>query len=147
MGVAGPDRRCCRLDDRGIPEPRIEISGGEGGRNRVTHAGTKAWLAGTAEQPVILRPQSPSRIHRRRSDVRVDVDAAGQDHQVLRVNDLRRPVTFLDDLAVFDAEVFDHPVESIEGIVDAPPFDPNRLRHRRLPAGAPPTTLPILLLL
>ena len=72
----------------------------------------------------------------------VNVDATREDDQVLGINDLRRLLAFLDDLAVFDAEVFDHSVEPVERIVDAPPFDPDRLCHRRLPAGATSDSLP-----
>jgi len=57
--------------------------------------------------------------------VGVDVDATRQDHQVRGVNDLGRPVALFDDLAVFDADVFDHSVETVERVIDAAPLDPD----------------------
>src|SRR3989337_8893 len=59
MGVPGPDGRRRRLHDCRIPELRIEVSGGEGGGNREPDARSQAWLAGTAQEPVILRSEPP----------------------------------------------------------------------------------------
>ena len=75
---------------------------------------------------VVLRPQLAARVHLAADDVRVDVHAAGHDHEAGGVDGLRGlPVHVLrrDDAAVLHPDVADLAVLAVPRVVDAPAED------------------------
>ena len=71
---------------------------------------------------VILRGHRAGEVERGAGDVRVDIDAAGKDDHAGRV-DRAAALDVGDDPAVGDADVLDHAVDAVGGIVDFPAGD------------------------
>ena len=66
---------------------------------------------------MILRGHRPGEVERGAGDVGVDIHAAGEDDHAGRV-DHAAALDLGDDAAVRDADVLDHAVDAVRGIVD-----------------------------
>ncbi len=124
VGVLGGQDRHGGLVDRRPAHAGVEVAGDVG---RGGGAADAAAADGGADRrvvaAVVLRDHGAGEVQGGAGDVRVDIDAAGEDDHAGGV-DGAAALDLRDDAAVRDADVADLAVDAVGGVVNPPVCDP-----------------------